>query len=59
VNLLLLQQLTQLLLLLLCMQLRVAVVGGGTGEVLAAAGITPEFTATKVRCSFCVHMIEA
>jgi hypothetical protein len=27
----------------------VAVVGGGTGEVLAAAGITPEFTATKVR----------
>jgi hypothetical protein len=44
---LLLQQLTELP--LLCVQLRVAVVGGGTGEVLAAAGITPEFTATKVR----------
>jgi hypothetical protein len=44
----LLWQLTWLL-LLLCVQLRVAVVGGGTGEVLAAAGITPEFTATKVR----------
>uniref|UniRef100_A0A383V9M9 Uroporphyrinogen-III synthase n=1 Tax=Tetradesmus obliquus TaxID=3088 RepID=A0A383V9M9_TETOB len=28
-------------------KVRVAVVGGGTGEVLAAAGVTPEFTATK------------
>eukprot|EP00882_Tetradesmus_deserticola_P008034 GHRQ01008463.1.p2 GENE.GHRQ01008463.1~~GHRQ01008463.1.p2 ORF type:complete len:238 (+),score=109.28 GHRQ01008463.1:329-1042(+) len=28
-------------------QVRVAVVGGGTGEVLAAAGVNPEFTATK------------
>lgn len=31
-------------------QVRVAVVGGGTGEALAAAGITPGFTATKVSC---------
>lgn len=30
------------------MQVRVAVVGGGTGEVLMEAGVTPEFTATKV-----------
>lgn len=33
-----------------CIQVRVAVVGGGTGEALAAAGITPGFTATKVSC---------
>jgi hypothetical protein len=30
------------------MQVRVAVVGGGTGEVLMEAGVMPEFTATKV-----------
>eukprot|EP00197_Chlamydomonas_leiostraca_P010590 CAMPEP_0202867360 /NCGR_PEP_ID=MMETSP1391-20130828/9267_1 /ASSEMBLY_ACC=CAM_ASM_000867 /TAXON_ID=1034604 /ORGANISM="Chlamydomonas leiostraca, Strain SAG 11-49" /LENGTH=287 /DNA_ID=CAMNT_0049547399 /DNA_START=64 /DNA_END=927 /DNA_ORIENTATION=- len=28
-------------------QVRVAVVGGGTGEVLAAAGVTPAFTSSK------------
>lgn len=28
-------------------EVRVAVVGGGTGEVLEAAGVTPAFTATK------------
>lgn len=34
---------------LVLLQVRVAVVGGGTGEVLTAAGLQPEFTATKVR----------
>lgn len=32
-----------------CMQVRIAVVGGGTGEILEAAGVKPAFTATKVR----------
>lgn len=32
-----------------CVQVRIAVVGGGTGEVLEAAGVKPAFTATKVR----------
>jgi hypothetical protein len=32
----------------MCAQLRLAVVGGGTGEVLEAAGVKPAFTATKV-----------
>jgi hypothetical protein len=32
-----------------CAQVRIAVVGSGTGEVLEAAGLPPTFTATKVR----------
>ena len=31
------------------MQVRIAVVGAGTGEILQAAGVSPEYTPSKVR----------
>lgn len=35
-------------------QLRVAAVGGGTGEALQAGGVTPEYVPSKVRALACV-----